>query len=166
MSMWAEYLRVTQGELDRAMKDPGWALEYAEQVQDTQEEPKPTASEVRHFRTQCWDMLSILFRHVDFPVDVAHGEEPFAEEENWGYGPPKYLSAERVRVAADALSRIGYDELIQGVDPAELDGAQIYPPGILDDPEPLEWPRRDYSSLVTFFSAAARAGDALLVWLD
>jgi hypothetical protein len=95
-----------------------------------------------------------------------HGEESFAEDEDWGYGPPKYLSAAHVGVAAETLSRISYDELIQGVDPAELNGADIYPPGILDDPEPLEWPRHDYGSLVTFFSAAARAGDALLVWLN
>jgi hypothetical protein len=77
--MWGEYLRVTRGELERAVKDPDWALEYAEQVQDTEEEAELSASEARHFRTQCWDVLGFLFRRADFRVDVVHGEEPFAE---------------------------------------------------------------------------------------
>jgi hypothetical protein len=164
VSMVGEYLRVTQGELERAVKDPGWAFEYAVQAVE-EEEAEPSASKARHFGTQCWDVLGFLFRRANFPVDVVHGEEPFAEEEDWGYGPPKCLSAERVRVAAAAFSRISYDELIQGVDPVDLDQAEVYP-RIWDEPESLEWSRGAYGSLVTFFSAAARAGDALLIWLD
>lgn len=34
MSMNGEYLRVTPAELDRALKDPEWALDLAEEIQD------------------------------------------------------------------------------------------------------------------------------------
>lgn len=165
MSMIGEYLRVTPAELERAVEDPDWALELAEQVQDTEEETEPSVAEARHFSTyKCWDMLGFLFRRAGFPVDVVHGEEPLTEED-WGYGPPKYLPVERARLAAEALGRVSYDDLVQGVDPAELTRAEVYPL-IWDGAETLEWARSWYVSLVTFFSAAARTGDAVLVWLD
>ncbi|MCX4723141.1 DUF1877 family protein [Streptomyces sp. NBC_01306] len=39
--MNGEYLRVTPAELDRALKDPAWALDLAEEIQDAQEESEP-----------------------------------------------------------------------------------------------------------------------------
>lgn len=57
MSMVGEYLRVTASELDRAVKEPEWALELAEQVQDEQEDglaPKDS----KHFSTyKTWHLL-------------------------------------------------------------------------------------------------------------
>ncbi|MGW6832753.1 DUF1877 family protein [Streptomyces sp. NPDC054949] len=38
MSVNGEYLRVTSAELERALKDPAWALELAEETQDAQGE--------------------------------------------------------------------------------------------------------------------------------
>lgn len=48
-------------------------------------------------------MLRFLLARAEFPVNVIHGEEPFAEDEDWGYGPPRYLRPERVQLAAEAL---------------------------------------------------------------
>ncbi|MFJ9797767.1 YfbM family protein [Streptomyces sp. NPDC101145] len=166
MSMIGEYLRVTAAELDRAIQDPDWALDLAETVQDAEEETEPAPAEARHFTThKTWDLLRFLLARVEFPVDVIHGEEPFAEDEDWGYGPPKYLRPERVRQAAKALRAIGYTQLTGGVEPAELTHAEVYPLG-WTDPGALEWGRPSYEGLTRFFEAAARADDAMLVWLD
>ncbi|MFJ8900084.1 YfbM family protein [Streptomyces sp. NPDC102370] len=164
--MIGEYLRVTAAELDRAIQDPDWALDFVEEVQDAEEETEPAPAQARHFSTyKTWDMLRFLLSRAELPVNVIQGEEPLAEYEDWGYGPPKYLRPERVRLAAKALRVTSYDQLVSGVDPAELTGAEVYPHG-WSEPGSLEWGRPSYDGLTQFFEAAARADDALLVWLD
>ncbi|MFG2887756.1 YfbM family protein [Streptomyces sp. NPDC048297] len=166
MSMIGEYLRVTAAELDRVIQDPDWAWDFVEEVQDAEEETEPAPAEARHFSTyKTWDMLRFLLARVEFPVNVVHGEEPFAEDEDWGYGPPRYLRHERVRLAADALRATSYAQLVSGVDLAELTSAEVYPLG-WSDADSLEWGRPWYDGLTQFFEAAARADDAMLVWLD
>ena len=98
-------------------------------------------------------------------MNVINGEEPFAEDEDWGYGPPRYLRPEGVQLAAEALRAISYAELISGVDPAELSSAEVYPLG-WSEPGALEWGRPWNDGLTPFFEAAARADDTMLVWLD
>jgi hypothetical protein len=166
MSMIGEYLRVTPGELERAVKDPEWALDLVEQVEDAQEESEPAPGDAKHLSTyKTWGMLGFLFRRFGFPVDVVHGEEPFAEAEDWGYGPPRYLPVERVRLAARELGRIAYDDLIRDVDHVELSAADVYPQG-WEARGSLEWARDYFGQLTLFFQAAANSGDAMLVWLD
>jgi hypothetical protein len=166
MSMIGEYLRVTAAELDRAVQAPDWALDFVEEVQDAEEESEPAPAEARHFSTyKTWDLLRFLLARADFPVNVIHGEEPFAEDEDWGYGPPRYLRSERVRLAAHVLRATPYDQLINSVDPADLIKAEVYPLG-WDEQGSLEWGRHWYDGLTQFFEAAAAADDAVLVWLD
>lgn len=166
MSMIGEYLRVTAAELDRVIQDPDWALDFIEEVQDAEEETEPAPAEARRFSTyKAWDMLRFLLARAEFPVNVIHGEEPFAEDEDWGYGPPRYLRPERVRLAAETLRATSYDQLVRGVDPAALTSAEVYPLG-WSEPGSLEWGRPWYDGLTQFFDAAARADDAMLVWLD
>ncbi|SDO18146.1 protein of unknown function [Actinacidiphila guanduensis] len=165
MSMNGEYLRVTPEELARAVKNPEWALELADEIQDAQEENEPAPAEARHFTThKTWDLLGFLLHRAAFPVDIVHGEEPLAADD-WGYGPPRYLTADRVRLAADALHRMTYDQLIHGVDHSELAEAGTYPQ-IWDSPTSLEWARDLFTPLTTFFQAAASAVQAMLIWLD
>ncbi|MGW2781195.1 DUF1877 family protein [Streptomyces populi] len=82
MSMIGEYLRVTAAELDRAIQDPDWASDFAE------EETDPAPAEARHLSTyKTWDMLRFLFlpARAEFPVNVIHGEERRARSA--GAGP-------------------------------------------------------------------------------
>ncbi|MFD8540568.1 YfbM family protein [Streptomyces rubrogriseus] len=166
MSMIGEYLRVTDSELDRAIQDPDWALDFAEEVQDAEEETKPSPAGARHFSTyKAWDMLRFLLARTKFPVNVIDGEESFAENDDWGYGPLRYLRPERVRLAAEALQAINYDQLVSGVDPVEFTSAEVYPLG-WSEPGALEWGRHWYDGLTQFLEAAAGMDDAVLVWLD
>jgi hypothetical protein len=166
MSMIGEYLRVTTAELDRAIRYPDWALDFVEEVQDTGEETEPAPAEARHYSTyKTWDMLRFLLARAEFPVNVILGEEPFAEDEDWGYGPPRYLRPERVRLAAEALRATTYAQLIHDVDPDELTTAEVYPLG-WNEPGSLEWALPWYDGLTRFFEAAAGSDDAMLVWLE
>lgn len=165
MSMNGEYLRLTPSELDQALKDPAWALDLAEEIQDAQEGSRPAPADARHFTThQTWDLLGFLLRRSAFPVEIVHGEESLTAHD-WGYGPPRYLTPDRVRLAADTLRRTAYDQLIQGVAPEELAEAEIYPQ-IWDSPTSLDWARDLFTGLTEFFQGAAATGHAMLVWLD
>ncbi|MFB6820619.1 YfbM family protein [Streptomyces virginiae] len=165
MSMNGEYLRLTPTELDRALKDPEWAGDLAEELQDSQAEGEPAPVEARHFTThRTWHLFGFLLQRSAFPVDIIHGEEPLANDD-WGYGPPQYLTAERVQLAADALQRTTYDQLIGGVDPSELTEAEVYPQ-IWDSPASLEWAGDLFTPLTEFFRGAASAGHAMLIWID
>ena len=105
-----------------------------------------------------------LLQRSAFPVDIVHGEEPLATDD-WGYGPPQYLTPERVRLAADILHRTTYEQLIRGVDPSELTKAEIYPQ-IWDTPASLEWAGDLFTPLTEFFGGAASTGHAMLIWID
>ncbi|MER6672990.1 DUF1877 family protein [Streptomyces sp. NPDC000983] len=166
MGMIGEYLRVTAAELDRMSQDRVWTWYFVAAVQDAEGEARPAPAQARHFSTyENWDLLRFLLTRAEFPVDVIHGEEPFAEEEDWGYGPPRCLRPERVRFAAETLRNTGYSHLIGGVEPAELTEAEVYPLG-WGIPGALERGRYPYERLTQFFEAAAKADDWILVWLD
>lgn len=175
MSMNGEYLRLTPTELERALGDAEWALAFAEEVQDAQEDGdvdgdgdgdvEGAPGDARWFSTdQTWHLLAYLLRRAEFPVDIVFGEVTLADEE-WGYEKPRYLSPDRVRLAADALGRTTYDRLVHGVDPAELTEAEIYPL-IWDSSDALDWARDVFGGLVRFFGAAAAAGHAVVLWID
>ena len=164
MSMIGEYLRLTPFELKRAISDPEWALEYAMGVMEREDESEPAIDEARHFSTyKTWDILGFLLERVDFPVGVIAGEDAVIGDEDWGYGPARYFLPDRVAFAADELARRSFDDLIDGVDPQALVEAGTY--GWQAD-DTFEWARDYYEGLVGFFAAAARDGDAMLVWTD
>lgn len=121
MSMIGEYFRLTTAELERALEDPEWALDFIDETRDAEEESEPSPAEARHFSTyKTWDLLGFLLRRAGCPVDVVHGEEPLGQADDWGYGPPRYLPVERVRLGAEALDRTPYGQLIAHVDHQEL----------------------------------------------
>ncbi|MFJ3900014.1 YfbM family protein [Streptomyces sp. NPDC090025] len=169
MSINGEYIRLTAAEWERATADPEWALEFAEALLDGEDEPHgeagaPTGS--RHFTThKTWHLLEFLLARADFPVNVVHGEQPLGDADDWGYGPPRHLPADRVRLAPDALRRLTYDQLIDGVDPNDLVTAEIYPQS-WPDRASLEWARDTFADLTAYLTAAAEAKDAVVVWLD
>ena len=123
-------------------------------------------AEARYLSThKAWHAIAFVLERAGFPVDIVYGEERFADDEDLGYGPPRYLTAQRVRTAADLLAVTSFDALTAGVSPATLAQADLYPQ-VWDEPESLEWVRGWYEPLVSYFAKAARDDHALLVWLD
>ncbi|MGW6871630.1 YfbM family protein [Streptomyces xanthophaeus] len=166
MSMIGEYFRVSPAELERAVREPDRMREWIEEMQDSELDAGASPAGARHYSTyKTWDLLRFLLRRAGFPVDVVHGEEPLGAAGDWGYGPPLHLTAERVGLAAGALGRLTYDQLLEGVEPAELLAADVYPLG-WEDEASLEWGREYYCGLTEYLTAAAAEGQAVIVWLD
>ncbi|SDN58454.1 YfbM family protein [Allokutzneria albata] len=164
--MNGNYLRVSQEELERAIDDPSGFRDDAQDLIDEQEEADLPPEQARYLSThQAWHAIAFLLGRADFHVDVVHGEGEIAEDEDWGYGPPRYLSAERVEAAAEALAAIDFAELADGVDPSELTEADVHPL-TWDEEDALEWVGHWFAPLPAFFSAAAEKGDAIILWID
>jgi Domain of unknown function (DUF1877) len=66
--MSGEYLRVIPDELTRALADPQWALELAEEVRAGEEETDPPPGEARHLSTdKAWHAIAFLLERAAFP---------------------------------------------------------------------------------------------------
>ncbi|MFJ9405837.1 YfbM family protein [Streptomyces sp. NPDC101393] len=168
MSMIGEYARVTPAELDRARRDPEWALDLvsARMNAEPADGTDPAAARCLDI-DKAWDAVGFLLRRTSFPVDIVHGEEELANADDWGYGPPRCLAPDRVRAAAEALASISGADLTAGVDPADLARSEVYPTIVWErgGGESLDYVREHYDALRPFFRAAADDGDGMLVWL-
>ncbi|MFB1041372.1 YfbM family protein [Streptomyces chrestomyceticus] len=167
MSMIGEYARLASAELDRVSHDPDWAQGFVDEAIEAELDSRPEVSDARcQDVDKAWHALDFLLRRIDFPVDIIHGEEEIPGAEDWGYGPPRFLSPKRVRVAAEALAATPHEALVEGVRPAELAEAEIYPTVVWELGESLDYVTSHYQALVPFFGAAADVGDAMLIRLD
>jgi hypothetical protein len=175
--MNGNWLRVTPAELERAKSDLNWAHGLAKRDRDSADPQRWTSVD------KAWHGLDFLFHRLGFDIPLVLGAESFVElpdvepdsdemfdflqnlADDWGYGPPSYLTPAQVVAAAGQLDGLTGDDLIRGVDPAELTRAEIYP-GFWDQPDQLSWLAHYLPEVRSFFAAAARNGDAVICWLD
>lgn len=76
---------------------------------------EPPGDRARRFDTdKMWHALDFLLRRIGFPVDVVFGEEEIPGAENWSYGPPRCLTPEQVRTAAEAFAATPSARLTEG----------------------------------------------------
>ncbi len=162
--MIGQYLRLTPAELNRALSDPDWVAEHAHGLYDTD---APAAAARLHETDKAWHALDFLLARRGFPVDVVFGEAdmPWPEGHDWGYGPPRLLTADRVRAAADALDAHAPEVLTDGVTPGDLAAANVYPQIVWERGEEPDWVAAHWAALALYLRAAAREGDALLLWI-
>src|SRR4029077_14532803 len=101
--MNGEYLRVTPAELAKAISTSDWAYGLAEEIRNGEDELSP--AHPRALTThKAWHAIAFLTGRAGLPVDIVHGEDEVAEDEDWGYGPPRSLSVQRVQEAAAGLA--------------------------------------------------------------
>jgi hypothetical protein len=85
--------------------------------------------------------------------------------EDMGYGPARFLTADRVRAVAEALP--ADEAFLAAFDGAAMDAADVYPGPMWsdDDDQPRRYLLDAYHRLVAFYRSAAARGDAALLWL-
>jgi hypothetical protein len=158
--MYGNWMRVSPAELDQARGDLDRAYDLAETARNDEDPGRWLASD------KAWQALDFLLTRRGVRTPIVHGAEDFADDDvDWGYGRPRYLTPAQVATAADELAALTEEDLIQGVDPAELSRADIYP-DLWDSVADLTWVAHFLPSVQQFFAAAAKSGDAVLCWLD
>ncbi|TDB99465.1 DUF1877 family protein [Micromonospora fluostatini] len=174
--MNGNWLRVSPDELEQAKADLGWAYGLAMTRRDNDSD-RWSATD------KAWNGLDFLLDRLGVEISLVRGEEEFVEwpdvepdsdemfdfldnlEDDWGYGPPSYLTPAQVAAAATRLAALTEDDLIRDVDPQELTRAEIYPQ-TWDRPGELAWVAHYLPDVRNFFAAAATNGDAVICWLD
>lgn len=139
------------------------------EIQADQPEGPPTADGAGSVLSveKMWQALHFLV--VGDPFRPGTGRDAFvlggqACGADLGYGPARMLSPADVTVVARELPDA--EVLRASFDPAKLAAADVYP-GVWDeDPEEL-WEELSayYESLRTYYREAARAGDAMVLWI-
>jgi hypothetical protein len=165
VAMVGAYARVTQDELDRGLADPDWAYEYLGELEESDYRGDDPAGSGRTFDVdKAWNGIGYLLNAAGSgPVDVVTGGEPVSTED-LGYGPARFLTPAQVGEGARYLAAMRWELLARHFDPAQLNADDIYP-ATWDDAHALDYLRSNYEGLVQFFSAAAAAGDAVILWL-
>lgn len=87
--------------------------------------------------------------------------------DDMGYGPARFLEADKVKAVSDALQSLGEEAFQRRYAPQAMEQAQIYPDiWVRDGDEALDYILDNYRRMVVFYSDAAQRGDAALLWLS
>ncbi|MFD8912318.1 YfbM family protein [Streptomyces sp. NPDC059575] len=170
MGIHCVYVRLTPAELQRASSDPSWAQERIDELGDAwaEEDPLPPEKAPYFSIEKSWHKLHYLMAaHRGIPVDVIHGGVELPLEDDMDYGPARYLSSGDVARASDFLATTPFGELARHYDLAAMRSAEIYlvPDSEAEVPSDLDALRHRYEELSRFFSAAATAGDVVVLML-
>ncbi len=93
--------------------------------------------------------------------DAILGGEPLQEE--FGYGPPRLLSPERVAAVARALDDVDVDSLRARFDPAAMNVDAVSPEGIWSQPGIFDdFVAPNYQDVQRFYTRAAATGSWVL----
>lgn len=92
------------------------------------------------------------------------GGEPLSDED-FGYGPVRFLEVEQVVAVAAALETVTAEELLSRFDPDALNAAEVYPGGWTDDAAWRAHLAETYGGVRDLFANAASHGDGMLMYL-
>jgi hypothetical protein len=156
MTLDARYVRVTIEQLLVAIDDRKAAVALTHSAY-----PKlPHACDPAEDRAlgidQTWDALDYLLECAGGPLEVVVGA-PFVPK----LAGVSYLTHDQVSHAASWLATVGFDELLGGIDP-DNPVRDIYKLDLAHPPH-QERVRESYDALTSFFGAAARHDEAMLI---
>jgi uncharacterized protein DUF1877 len=112
--------------------------------------------------------------HFLLSGDAWDGEYPLSDvilggsemsDEDLGFGPARYLNPQEVQEMADALASVSEERLLRNFSPEAFAAAHIYPEGWLGTDEERQYIVTNFRKLKEFVTSAARADDAVVLWL-
>ncbi|MFD7026100.1 YfbM family protein [Promicromonospora sukumoe] len=165
MSMIGEYMRLAPHDLELALADPEAIRDLIDELWDLEDagaEPDQRLMDV----DKAWHGLAFVLDRAGVPAAVVYGDQPVPDADDWGYGPPSWLSVERVAELSTALRGLDAQAAVDAVSAADLVEADIYPQGAWAQPDDKDYLVGHLKRLTEFFAEAADAGMGLLVWID
>jgi hypothetical protein len=163
MSMIGNYLRLSHEQLEHLRRAPSEILDVLYPPGDV-DPPDRTHLDI----DKSWQAIQFLL--TGHPWDgepplqnAVMGGSPISDEDV-GYGPARALTPEEVRAVSTALATTSGEQLWSRFDESAFAKAEIYPHGWSADGK--DYVVGYYESLRTFFSDAARAGDAMILYLN
>lgn len=87
------------------------------------------------------------------------------EDQDLGYGPGHYITAEQVKVVDAALQKITDDDMKDRFDGKKMMQENIYPL-IWNEPETIEYILENFQTLKEFYAEAAKRSQAVITFLN
>jgi hypothetical protein len=167
MSMIGILLRITEKQLEEFIADSVLLEEFAD-ADDIEE------SGNQLYLDKSWDAINFLL--TGHSLDSIESAEPplsgvvfsgqiIDEEQDMGYGPAQYLTPTQVKEINDALVNISSDEFRNRYDPVKLKDKGIYPQSWEDDENEKDYLTNYFNDLKTFYSKAAKEGQAIVTYI-
>lgn len=94
-------------------------------------------------------------------MSILGGTEIPDRAQGMGYGPARYLTAEQVKAASEALQQFPIEERSREFNQNQAEAAQIYCPNFT--PEELQ---HYFQVLQSYYQEAAAKGHAMLLWIE
>jgi hypothetical protein len=164
MGMIGEYMRLAPQDLDKALSDPAWIRDLIDELWDSQSaggEPDMRLMDIN----KAWHGLAFALGRAGVSTAAVYGDEPVPGADDWGYGPPSWLTVERVAEVSAALSGLDAEQTIDAVPLAAFVDAETYP-AMWTQPDAKDYLASHLKQLTTFFAEAADAGMGMLMWID
>jgi hypothetical protein len=164
MSMTALYRRMGPDRLELLLREPA-DLSEALFPPDDDADVDPEFLDI----DKSWHLIHFLLNGdpLDGPwplgAVVLGGTE--ISDEDMGYGPARYFTPAQVRELSRALGDVEPESLWSRFDREAVRLAEIYPQAWAGGPDDREYITSNYSALRCFIDAAAKEGQAVVVWL-
>lgn len=166
MGMIGNLLRVTPKELEEILND-STVLEEKVYSDDTKESDLLDIDKT-------WEAIFYLL--TGYPVaEIENAKPPLSwtlfsgqlvdVDQDMGYGPAHYLTAEQVKQVSKELESISSESLRQKYDGKKMNEAGIYPQ-IWDEPESIEYLLDNFELLQEFYKDAGNSNMAVITFIN
>lgn len=167
MGMIGCLARIEQNDLEQMLKDSS-LLET--KLDELMENESPEQIDL----DKSWEAIFYLLTGYGI-ADIDKAQAPLSwaifsgqvvdEEQDLGYGPGNYVTAEQVKQVDAALQSISEEEMRRRFDGKKMNSEGIYPE-VWDDPAALDYLIDNFLSLKKFYKEAANQSQAVITYVS
>ena len=161
MSMIGNFRRISPAKLEQLIAAPDSVVDFL----NTEPEFDLEFLDV----DKAWHGIHFLLTGSQWKGDAPLGNAVLGGIEfgdDVGYGPAKYITAKEVAEVHSALSRVSVDELMSRLDLNVMREQEIYPSAWRNLEEEQAYLGGYYVALLEFYAEAAKAGGAVLKYVN
>ncbi len=168
MSMIGMFVKVTETELQKYISDSSL---FENLIDDETFDENPNVCDI----DKTWDAISFLLTGYG-PSDLSNAKQPISwtifgssvldENQDLGYGPANYLTAEQVILLNSELSKISSKDLEVNYDANKMNELGLYPNSWGNPQDEMDYIGNHFESLKIFYANAAINGHAVICYLS
>ncbi|HLP39511.1 YfbM family protein [Lacibacter sp.] len=165
MSMIANLLRVTRAELEDYLNDS--SLLESRIYNDETDEEDPNLVDI----DQSWDGIVFLLtghsfeNNTDPLAKVLFSDQVIDEEQDLGYGPGQYVTAEQVKELHEQIATISTDELKKRFDAGKMKEAGVFP-DVWDNPDTVDYLIEYFETIKEVYALATKNDEAIITFIN
>jgi hypothetical protein len=165
MSMIGNLLRVSGSELESYLKDSS-LLENRIYDDESEEEDANLVDIDKSWEGILFLLTGQSLASLDHPLGkVLFSDQEIDNDQDLGYGPALYLTAEQVKEVDAELSKISDDELSARFNPTQMNELGIYPE-IWEEEGIFDYLLKYFKEVRNTYSTAAKNNEAIITFIN